>query len=54
MTQDIKVQVGQLVSGNPVAFTTKVTSFDGTQISVNYFPKSGLKTGEQVLTILSG
>ena len=54
VTQDIKVQVGQLVSGNPVAFTTKVTSFDGTQISVNYFPKSGLKTGEQAPTILNG
>jgi ABC-2 type transport system ATP-binding protein len=52
--QDIDVKVGQLVSGNPVAFTTKVTSFDGTQISVNYFPASGLKTGDRAPTILNG
>ena len=54
VTQPIEVKVGQLVSGNPVAFTTKVTSFDGTQISVNYFPASGLKTGEKAPTILNG
>ena len=26
-------------SGNPIAFTTKVTSFDGTPISTNFFPR---------------
>jgi ABC-2 type transport system ATP-binding protein len=54
VTKPIEVNVGQLVAGNPVAFTTKVTSFDGTQISVNYFPASGLKTGEKAPTILNG
>ena len=46
VTQSVVVPVGQLVDGNPVAFTTKVTSFDGTLISVNYFPASGLTDGE--------
>ena len=54
VTQPINVNVGQLVNGNPVAFTTKVTSFDGTLISVNYFPASGLKTGDKAPTILNG
>ena len=31
-----------------------MTSFDGTQISVNYFPASGLKTGDRAPTILNG
>lgn len=39
---------------DPIAFTTMVTSFDGTRISVNYFPASGLKAGEQAPTILNG
>ena len=54
VTRPINVTVGQLVNGNPVAFTTKVTSFDGTLISVNFFPASGLKTGETAPTILNG
>ena len=54
VTQSVVVPVGQLVDGNPVAFTTKVTSFDGTLISVNYFPASGLKTGQKAPTILNG
>ncbi len=54
LIQPIDVKVGQLVAGNPVAFTTKVTSFDGTQISVNYFPASGLQTGQKAPTILNG
>ncbi len=54
VTRPINVNVGQLVNGNPVAFTTKVTSFDGTLISVNYFPASGLKTGDKAPTILNG
>jgi ABC-2 type transport system ATP-binding protein len=54
ITQPIEVNVGQLAAGNPVAFTTMVTSFDGTQISVNYFPASGLQAGEKAPTILNG
>jgi ABC-2 type transport system ATP-binding protein len=54
VTQSVVVPVGHLVDGNPVAFTTKVTSFDGTLISVNYFPASGLKTGQTAPTILNG
>jgi ABC-2 type transport system ATP-binding protein len=54
VTQSVVVPVGQLVDGNPVAFTTKVTSFDGTLISVNYFPASGLQTGDKAPTILNG
>ena len=30
---------------DPIAFTTTVVSFDGTPISVNYFPALGLKKG---------
>ena len=33
-----------LPAGTPVAFTAKVTSFDGTQISTNFFPASTLGT----------
>jgi ABC-2 type transport system ATP-binding protein len=54
VTQTVVVPVGQLVDGNPVAFTTKVSSFDGTLISVNYFPASGLKTGQKAPTVLNG
>jgi ABC-2 type transport system ATP-binding protein len=38
----------------PIAFTTKVTSFDGTPISTNFFPASGLSTGQSAPTILEG
>ncbi|HEY7051227.1 MAG TPA: CocE/NonD family hydrolase [Mycobacterium sp.] len=41
-------------SGNPIAFTTKVTSFDGTLISTNFFPALGLVTGAQAPTLLNG
>ena len=54
VTQTVVVPVDELVDGNPVAFTTKVTSFDGTLISVNSFPASGLQTGDKAPTILNG
>ena len=52
----VNVDVGQLVSDyqNPIAFTTTVISFDGTPISVNYFPKVGLTDGETAPTIFNG
>ncbi len=36
----------------PVAFTYKVTSFDGTQISTNFFPAAGLVAGALANTVL--
>ncbi|MBX7453713.1 peptidase S15 [Mycolicibacterium sp. 3033] len=51
----IDVNVGELVpAGAPVAFTTMVTSFDGVQISTNFFPASGLQAGETASTVLNG
>ncbi len=41
-------------AGAPIAFTTKVTSFDGTQISTNFFPAAGLAKGQSAPTILEG
>jgi ABC-2 type transport system ATP-binding protein len=40
----------------PIAFTTTVTSFDGTPISVNYFPAVAVSLGDQAQapTILNG
>jgi ABC-2 type transport system ATP-binding protein len=38
----------------PIAFTTAVTSFDGTPISTNFFPAPGLQTGQSAPTILEG
>ena len=40
--------------GRPAAFTTKVTSFDGTPISTNFYPASGLQSGQSAPTILEG
>ncbi|MBP2451261.1 S15 peptidase family protein [Mycolicibacterium lutetiense] len=52
---DVNVDVGELApAGTPVAYTVKVTSFDGTPISMNYFPASGLQEGEKAPTIFSG
>lgn len=52
---DVNVDVGELApAGTPVAYTVKVTSFDGTPISMNYFPASGLQEGEEAPTIFSG
>jgi len=36
----------------PVAFTYGITSFDGTRISVNFFPASGLVAGTTASTVL--
>lgn len=41
-------------TGAPIAFTVKVTSFDGTPISTNFFPAAGLATGQSAPTILEG
>ena len=41
-------------TGNPIAFTTKVISFDGTPISTNFFPALGLHTGQRAPTLLNG
>lgn len=50
----VDVPVGDFVGGDPIAFTTMVTSFDGVKISVNYFPKAGLAAGTDAPTILNG
>ena len=41
-------------TGNPLAFTTMVTSFDGTNISMNYFPSSGMTSEQTAPTIFNG
>jgi ABC-2 type transport system ATP-binding protein len=41
-------------TGDPIAYTVKVTSFDGTQISTNFFPAHGLTAGQTAPTILAG
>ncbi|MCB0950540.1 MAG: peptidase S15 [Mycobacterium sp.] len=47
--------VGELVpEGDPVAFTTKVTSFDGVQISTNWFPSTTVAADGQAATIFEG
>jgi len=52
----VGIDVGGLATdyGQPIAFTTTVTSFDGTPISVNYFPADGLTGQQQAPTILNG
>lgn len=51
----LDVDIDELVPvGAPVAFTTMVTSFDGTQISTNFFPATGLEFGETAPTVLNG
>ncbi|MED5813130.1 CocE/NonD family hydrolase [Mycolicibacterium sp. 050232] len=52
---DVNVDVGALAPGDtPVAYTVKVTSFDGTPISMNWFPAAGLQAGDEAPTIFSG
>ncbi|MET0900013.1 MAG: CocE/NonD family hydrolase [Mycobacterium sp.] len=53
---DLLVDVAPYVGAGqaPIAFTTKITSFDGTRISVNFFPKAGLEFGEVAPTVLNG
>ena len=49
----IDVNVGTLAPGlTPVAYTYKVESFDGTLISTNFFPASGLQAGDEANTVL--
>lgn len=51
----INVNVGQLAPGaTPIAFTRKVQGYAGTNISVNFFPASGLTTGATAPLILQG
>jgi ABC-2 type transport system ATP-binding protein len=51
----INVDVAALTKdGAPVAFTYRVPSFDGTLISTNYFPASGLKAGDEAPAALFG
>ncbi|MGB8404771.1 MAG: alpha/beta fold hydrolase, partial [Mycobacterium sp.] len=41
-------------TGNPIAYTVKVKSFDGTLISTNVFPAQGLASGSTAPTVLEG
>lgn len=53
---DVDVDVDEYVGEGrpPIAFTTKLASFDGTPISVNFFPASGLGVDDDAPTILNG
>ena len=54
-TTQIGVDVNALAPGNtPLAFTRKVMSFDGTPISTNFFPASGLSAGATAPLALLG
>ena len=49
----IDVDVSALAPGDtPVAYTYKVVSFNGTKISTNFFPASGLAEGDTANTVL--
>ena len=51
----VNVDVATNAPGNtPLAFTYKVTSFDGVKISTNFFPASGLAPGETAPTVFNG
>lgn len=56
MVVPVTINDAQLAEQNvdPIAFTATVVSFDGTPISVNYFPAVGLKKGQVAPTILNG
>jgi len=43
-----------LPATDPVAYTYKMPSFDGTLISVNWFPATGLGSGDTATTVLDG
>ncbi|MDY6811026.1 MAG: CocE/NonD family hydrolase [Actinomycetota bacterium] len=50
----VDVSVGELApTGTPVAFTTLLPSFDGTLISVNYFPVAGATPGYTAPTVFN-
>jgi len=49
----LNVDVAALASGaTPVAFTYKMASFDGTKISTNFFPATGLSAGQTAPTAI--
>ncbi|MFM8530937.1 MAG: CocE/NonD family hydrolase [Ilumatobacteraceae bacterium] len=49
----IQVSTNSLAPADtPVAFTYRITSFDGVRISVNFFPASGLVAGSTASTVL--
>lgn len=52
----VEVDVDEYVGEDqpPIAFTTKLASFDGTLISVNFFPASGLDVAAGAPTVLNG
>jgi ABC-2 type transport system ATP-binding protein len=51
----VAVDIEKLAPGaTPVAFTYKVSSFDGTPISMNFFPATGLRAGQVAPAVLSG
>lgn len=51
----VSVNVAALAPGDtPVAFTYDVISFDGTPISTNFFPASGIADDETAPTVLNG
>lgn len=52
----VNIDVGSFVGADkdPIAFTTMMKSFDGTMISVNYFPALDLTAGRTAPTILNG
>ncbi len=49
----LALSIGAL-TGTALADSTTVTSFDGTQIHVNFFPAPGLKSGHRAATVLLG
>jgi ABC-2 type transport system ATP-binding protein len=54
VVEPVDVRAGALAAANgPTAYTVMVTSFDGTQISTNWFPKKGLGAGTAA-TVLNG
>lgn len=46
--------VGSAPGATPLAYTYKVSSFDGTLISANFFPAVGLSVGDTAATVLNG
>jgi ABC-2 type transport system ATP-binding protein len=57
LTTTVSVNVGQLSAGKQVAYTYIVDSFDGTPISMNYFPASQTSLifpGQRQSTIFNG
>jgi len=51
----VDVDVADLAPGNtPVAFTYRVVSFDGVDISTNFFPAADIAAGETAPTVLNG